>query len=302
VPFRTIDQKPTSEDFAKARELIEARGTGSLSLQDRRVVNLLYKNAGTRLCEDVDHVVSIKELRGTHKGGERVKDTIIRLQQTIVRVPTVDKNGKPATKRVAILSDTATTDDEDDPNGQVIYSFSRGMREIIKDSTLWGRVRTAVVFAFTSKYSVSLYELVTARINLDRVWDEQFSLKDLRALLGVPEDKLLRMPDLLRNCINIAVAEVSGMADFGVKIEPVRKGGKLRGKVTGFKVAWWRKNAHELQEAYKEIKQPKVGRIARLTGRVEKMAEYMPALDAKVASAQLAGDREKLAEIRPRSG
>jgi hypothetical protein len=41
-----------------------------------------------------------------------------------------------------------------------------------------------------------------------------------------------------------------------------------------------------------------VGRIARLTGKVEKMAEYMPALDAKVAAAQLAADREKLAEIR----
>jgi hypothetical protein len=289
VPFRTVDQKPTSEDFAKARELIEARGTGSLSLQDRRVVNLLYKNAGTRLCDDVDHVISIKELRGTHKGGERVKDSIIRLQTTLVRVPTVDKNGKPATKRVAILSDTATTDDEDDPNGQVVYLFSRGMREIIKDSTLWGRVRTAVVFAFTSKYSVSLYELVTARINLEHVLEEEFSLRDIRALLGVPEDKLLRMPDLLRNCINVAVAEVNGMADFGVKVEPVRKGGKLRGKVTGFRVSWWRKNAQQLQEAYKEIKQPKVGRIARLTGKVEK-------LEAATATQQLAENRQKLEE------
>jgi hypothetical protein len=59
VAFRTVDQKPTGEDFAKARELIEARGTGGLSLQDRRVVNLLYKNAGPRLCDDVDHVISI---------------------------------------------------------------------------------------------------------------------------------------------------------------------------------------------------------------------------------------------------
>jgi hypothetical protein len=293
VPFLTIDQKPTSDDFAKARELIEARGTGSLSLHDRRVVNLLYKNAGTRLCDDVDHVISIKELRGPHKGGERVKDSIIRLQTTLVRVPTVDKNGKPATKRVAILSDTTTSDDEDDPNGQVVYSFSRGMREIIKDSTLWGRVRTAVIFAFTSKYSLSLYELLPSRINLERVWDEQFSLKDFRALLGVPEDKLLRMPDLLRNCINVAVAEVNGMADFGVKIEAVRKGGSIRGKVTGFRVSWWRKNAQQLQEAYKEIKQSKVGRLARLTGKVEKLAEYVPMLDPAAAAEQLTADREK---------
>jgi hypothetical protein len=35
----------------------------------------------------------------------------------------------------------------------------------------------------------------------------------IRALLGVPEDKLLRMPDLLRNCINVAVAEVNSFLD-----------------------------------------------------------------------------------------
>lgn len=293
VPFRTVEQKPTSDDFAKARELIEARGTGSLSLQDRRVVNLLYKNAGPRLCDDVEHIISMKELRGTHKGGERVKDSIIRLQTTLLRVPTVDKNGKPATRRVAVLSDTTTTDDEDDPNGQVVYSFSPGMRAIIKDSTLWGRVRTAVIFAFTSKYSLSLYELLTARINLEYVWEEVFSLRDVRALLGVPEDKLLRMPDLLRNCINVAVAEVNGMADFGVKVEPIRKGGAIRGTVTGFRVAWWRKNAEELKAAYNEIRQPKVGRLARLTGKVEKMAPPTPMLaDAKAPTEQLPADVE----------
>ena len=43
------------------------------------------------------------------------------------------------------------------------------------------------------------------------------------------EDKLLRMPDLLHNCIDIAVAEINRMADFGVKIEPIRKGGKVTG-------------------------------------------------------------------------
>lgn len=282
MPFRTVEQKPTSDDFAKARELIEARDTGNLSLQDRRVVNLLYKNAGTRLCDDVEHVISMKELRGSHKGGERVRDSIIRLQTTLLRVPTVDKNGKPATKRVAILSDTTTTDDEDDPNGQIVYSFSPGMREIIKDSTLWGRVRTAVIFAFTSKYSLSLYELLTARINLEYVWEEVFSVRDIRVLLGVPKDKLLRMPDLLRNCINVAVTEVNGMADFGVKVEPIRKGGSIRGTVTGFRVSWWRKNAEELKAAYKEIRQPKVGRLARLLGKVEKMAPSIPMLpDAK---------------------
>jgi hypothetical protein len=50
-----------------------------------------------------------------------------------------------------------------------------------------------VVFALSSKYSVALYELITARINLKHVWHEDFSVEDLRALLGVPNKKLERI-------------------------------------------------------------------------------------------------------------
>lgn len=266
--FRTIDQKPNGDDFAKARELIEIRGTGGLSLHDRRIMNMLYANAGQRLCDDVEHVIALKELRGVHKGGERVKDSIRRLMRTLVEVPTKDRKGNPAIKLVQILSDTTVSDEDDNPAGMVVYSFSRGMREIIKDSTLWGRVRSSVVFAFTSKYSLALYELISARINLQHVWQEEFSVDDLRALLGVPDGKLERIPNLLQKVINPAVIEVNGLADFGVKIDPIREGGKVRGLVTGFRVSWWRKSVPELKSAFSELNRSKVGRLKRLRGEV----------------------------------
>lgn len=281
----TINQKPNGDDFAKAREVIEIRGTGSLTLHDRRVMNILYANAGQKICDDVNHVIGLSELRGSHKGGERVKDSIIRLMTTVVQVPVTGRNGKAATKRVQVLSDTTTSDDEDDPTGQVVYSFSRGMRDIIKDSTLWGRVRTAVVFAFTSKYSLTLYEIICARINLNFMWQEDFSLRDFRALMGVPEDKLQRMPDMLRFCVKVAQEEVNGMADFKVDIKPIRKGGKMRGTVTGFRVSWWRKNEDELKEAYQEINRSKVGRLARLRGNAKRPVQeiLLPPLPSRAA-------------------
>lgn len=283
----TVEQKPGGEDFAKARELIEIRGTGELSLLDRRVMNVLYANAGPRLCDDVAHVISYAELRGAHKGSERVKDSILRLMKTVVQVPVEGRNGKPATKLLQVLSDTTTSDDENDPTGQITYSFSKGMREIIKDSTLWGRVRTAVVFAFTSKYSLTLYELITARINLKHVWQEEFALDDLRAFLGVPPDKLQRTPDLLRKVIQPAEAEVNGLADFGVRIEPIRQGGTMRGLVTGFRVSWWRKDTPALEAAYRELKRSKVGRLQRLAGTVEASTSLGLPPDVKAALNEL---------------
>jgi hypothetical protein len=80
------------------------------------------------------------------------------------------------------------------------------------------------------------------------------------------------MPDLLRYCIKVAELEVSGLADFRVKIEPIRTGGSVRGLVTGFQVAWCKKDIPGLKDAYSELKRSKVGRLARLTGKVEEVS------------------------------
>jgi hypothetical protein len=61
---RTIEVKADTCEFAKARELIEIRGTDTLTLQDRRIINILYANSGGKLCDDIQHVISIDELRG----------------------------------------------------------------------------------------------------------------------------------------------------------------------------------------------------------------------------------------------
>jgi hypothetical protein len=101
----------------------------------------------------------------------------------------------------------------------------------------------------------------------------------------VPDGKLERIPNLLQRVIQPAVLEVNGLADFGVKIEPIRKGGSMRGLVTGFRVSWWRKDVPDLQAAYSELKRPKVGRTARLRGLVETtepIEAIPPALQQKI--------------------
>jgi len=268
--LKTIDIKTSDNDFAKARELIEIRGTETLTLQDRRIVNLLYANAGAKVCDDVRHVIGIAELRGNHKGGERVSASIERLRKLEVSVPAFDGNGNVAHTNTNILAGSTITVDEDNPTGQLLYSFSKEMREIIRDSTLWGKVRKAVVFAFTSKYALALYELVTARVNMRVVWQAEFSVDDLRALLGVKPGRLRRVPNLLQRVIAPAVLEVNGLADFCVEVEPIRKGGQERGLVTGFRMSWRPKSKIEVQAAYQELKQPKVGRMARLKARAQK--------------------------------
>ena len=277
-PKRTIDQRPDYQGFPKAGELIHVTGAAHLSLQDRRVFNLLIAEAGSQACNDVRHHIPIRTLRGTHKGAERVKDSIERLMTTLVHVPVTGRNGKPATLRVQLLSDTTTSDDDDDPDGEVAFTFSPGLRSIIKNSTYWGRIRPQVMFAFTSKYSLALYELTASRVNLKHKDSQIFGMAEFRALLGVPDDKMPRNPDFLRYCIQPAVIEVNGLSDFGIEVEPIRRGGTMRGIVTGFRMTWWRKSLPELHEAHAELNRSKVGRLARLTGTAETAEPVQAAL------------------------
>ena len=253
----------------KPAELIEFRGTGRLTLHDRRVLNLLYENAGNRVCDDVDHVMALADLRHTHQSGDRVKGSIVRLMQTLVEVPVKDRHGNPATKRLQLLADTTTSDDEDNPSGEVVYALSKGLRKILKDSTVWGRIQSQVMFAFSSKYALALYELLQKRINLSHVWEQEFELDDFRQLLGVPDSKLQKFFHLNDKCLKPALLEVNALADHGVSLEPLRRGKT----VYGVKMRWWKKTRHERELAYIELQRSKVGRLPRLKGTVEKIAD-----------------------------
>ena len=147
---RTIEQKKNGDGFPKAGELIEFRSQKELTLQDRRILNLLVEHAGPNIVTEEEHRISMTALRGTHKGGERVRDSIVRLMTTIVEVPAKDSNGERATRRGQFLADTTATDDETDPNGEVRYSFSKTMREVMKRSQYWGRLKAYIICSFQS--------------------------------------------------------------------------------------------------------------------------------------------------------
>jgi hypothetical protein len=61
-----------------------------------------------------------------------------------------------------------------------------------------------------------------------------------------------------------ATLEVNGLSDLSVKIEPVRRNHKA--PITAVTVTWWRKRGEEYRRTLRELRQPKVGRQARLKG------------------------------------
>ncbi|WP_415389917.1 replication initiation protein [Roseomonas sp. BN140053] len=263
-----VAQKTNVEGFVKPGELVDMRAGADLSLQDRRVFNLLIENAWSEIGEAKTHTIAIAKLRGPHhKGGERVADSVSTLMTTLVEIPAT-LNGEPAIYKTQLLGPTTQVIDEASPKAMLVYSFPEGLRDIIKDSRYWGRIKAWVMFSFTSKYALALYEAVCLRANL-RVDEQVFTVEDFRALLGVEKGQYPGFPQLKQKVLTPAVAEVNALSDFNVEIHPLREGGLMRGKLTGFRLWWERKPAEEWQAVLNELDRPKLGRMARARGTVE---------------------------------
>jgi plasmid replication initiation protein len=183
--------------------------------------------------------------------------------RTIVRVR-VEQDGRLAIMKVTLLSRTT---EHDDAAGLLYYRFDSELRRIIQDSRVFARLRKEVMFAFTSKYALALYEMGEKRRNMQFRWTETFDLGELRELLGVKPGELTTFGNLNAWCLKPATREVNALADFGVGFRPVKVGRK----VTAVQLAWWRKNEDELRAAFAEVRRHRAGRSARIDGTVEKV-------------------------------
>jgi hypothetical protein len=267
----TIAQKNTLDGFVKPGELVNIREGAGLSLHDGRVFNLLIEHAWPEIGEDKQHSIPIAKLRGTrHKGRRIVSDSVTALMSTIVAVPTT-LNGEPAVFKTQLLGPTTQVIDEDSPSAVLLYEFPKGLREIMQQSNYWGRIKAHVMFAFTSKFALALYEAVCLRANL-RVNEQTFSVEDFRALLGVEPGKMPLFNNLKQKALDPALLEVNGLSDFNVEIYPIRQGGMVRGKLIGFRLWWEKKEPEDWNATLDELMRHRTGRRARIRGTVERVA------------------------------
>ena len=268
--LRTVDVEPDEHMLIKPGELIDIVELSPLTLQDRRIYNLLILNAWDSITEPKEHRIHKRELRGTHHTSERVGDSLLRLMGAVAQLRIERDAGEgdgpeTFTRRVQLL---AGTEELAQSNGIVFYSFPAAVRGIIRESSQYARLQKQVMFAFSSKYALALYEMVQKRGNLKFKTNEEFPVDRFRSLLGVEPGKLGEFKSFKQRAIDPAVLEVNGLGEFGCKVEPVYSGRK----VTAVRLSWWAKNLDERKSALNELRYSRVGRRARLKGEVVTIA------------------------------
>lgn len=268
--LRTIDVEPNEHMLIKPGELIDIVELSPLTLQDRRIYNLLILNAWDSITEPKEHRIHKRDLRGSHHTNERVGDSLLRLMGAVAQLRIERDAGEGEgvetfTRRVQLL---AGTEESARSDGIVFYSFPAAVRGIIKQSSQYARLQKQVMFAFSSKYALALYEMVQKRGNMKFKTSEEFPVDRFRALLGVEPGKLKEFKNFKLRAVDPAVLEVNGLGEFGCKVEPIYSGRK----VTALRLSWWPKNLAERKTALHELRFSRIGRRARLKGEVEPVA------------------------------
>lgn len=270
----TVAQKTNLTGFPKPAELIEISGSHLLDAHDRALQNLLFQHAhdsGQMMERDAEWTLTFAAIRkaiSKHQGNTPVRDSLRNLMRVQVMVHYLDARGQPRTMETNLL-EFIDTDDGDGSGATVCFGIPKKLRLALARSNRWGRVKSEITYAMTSKYSIALYEMLCLRANMERCL-ETFPIARFRDLLGVPPGTHERHDNFVAKVIKPALLEVNGLSDIGVKIELNRR--HPRAPVHEATVVWWRKEGDEFHASMQERNRSKLGRMARLRGQVEALA------------------------------
>lgn len=260
--LHTLALRPRNREAIKPAELIQVTGHQTLSLFARRAITILWHSAHQQGVEEgKDYTIEIDDLNpDRHKGYEMVEEAIKTLMTTILTV----KLSNGATRRVQFLGGN-DLDDAKRRAGVFKYSFDKRLIEVLKDSTIWGKISILVLMAFTTKYAVSLYENISQMVNLDHKTTHVYSLEEFRELMGVQRGRYKTFGELNKYVLKPAIMEVNALASFGLSALPIKEGKR----VVQIQVGWWHKDPGALLDAQTELQATKAGRRARIAGTVE---------------------------------
>lgn len=261
--YKTVQAKADSSSIIKPEELINVIELIPLKLSDRRIFNLLLANSWDEIGKNKEWSMPKSDLLMHTKATDQLDKSIGRLMGARIKVK-ITRNNERYTRSFALLEHI---DEPVRKNGLVYYKFPQALRVLIMNSTVFARLRKAVMFQLSSKYSLALYEMIQQRGNLDHKWSESFTIPQLRGLLGVPDGKLKEYKNFKARCLLPAVQEVDFLSDYRLHFLQ-HKTGKF---VTSITLHWYKKSITELKEAFKELKVSRTGREARMKQKVEKV-------------------------------
>lgn len=253
-----------------------ARGvymTNAPSLAALKLMHLMIGTAGGRMAEDVRHEIRLADIRKISGMDNHTRASLTPLFGELrAAVLTHDDTNKMVITIGGIL-DVARIDYRHEVSGDTVlgWYFGRMFRDMAEKSCHWAILDRQTVFHLGSKYSVLLFQHISSLVNLDHIVSKNFSVADLRAVLGVAEGIHERFSNLNLRALQPAIAEINQIS----RLTLTATHHKIGRTVASVEIAWEVKP--NPTEAKRELDRPKMGRKARRDGRTETPVLAFPA-------------------------
>lgn len=243
------------------------------SLQGLKLMHLLIASAGGRMADDVRHELRLADIRNIDGMQHHDRASIQSLFEELSGMVMVYDDQKAMLTTMGGLLDHTVINYRNEVSGEVLVSwyFGRMFREIAAQSDHWAILDRQTVFHLGSKYSVLLFQHIASYVPYKHIKSKSFTVAELRAVLGVPEDKLERFADLNRRAIQPAIEEINQLSRFTLTATP-KKVGRTVESVT---ISWAEKPNRA--PVARELGASKVGRKERLQNASETNYEPFPA-------------------------
>jgi hypothetical protein len=243
------------------------------SLQALKLMHLMIALAGGRMADEVEHRIRLSDIRKIDGMRNHDRASLTPLFGELAAAVLTHDDPEKMVVTIGGLLDEAKIDYRDEASGDLLVSwwFRRTFRRMAAESNHWAILDRQTVFHLGSKYSVLLFQHIASLVNLDHVQSKTLTVKELRALLGVPEGKLDRFADLNRRAIQPSIAEINQLSRLTLTAKP----NKIGRTVASVTISWQVKE--DPRAAKQELARPKVGRTARREGTVEAQVRVFPA-------------------------
>lgn len=227
-----------SQDFSASvpieSGIIYTKVTGPFTAKDRKLWPLLVHNAwqddeklGLQHHIPVSRLVKLFSEHGGDTSPRWLWESAKRLSKSQIEWVSVDRGQKRAIGFSVLLSSAVIEKDETTGLFTLSYTIPEPLCLLLKDPVQYGRIRTQLLLSLSSKYAISLYEVLTTIINREKP-ELRLGIDDLRRILKVPDDKLTKWHHLKQRALDPAIEELNSRVEhsgFAVSIE-VEKGAK----------------------------------------------------------------------------
>lgn len=239
-----------------------------------KLMHLLIGTAGGRMAEDVRHELRLADIKKIDGMRNHSRATLRKLFIELAGAVMVFDDTEAQCEIIGGFLDRAKLDYRHEVSDDLLVAwwFGGAFREMAEKSCHWAIMDRQTVFALSSKYSILLFQHVASLVNLDHVTSKTFTVSEMRAVLGVPDEKLKRWTHLNRDAIQPAIAEINQTSRLTLTATP-RKVGRTVASVT---IAWEEKPQEAKKEARRELDSSKVGRKARRDGTAESLVQAFP--------------------------